>query len=266
MFKLVARTKAHRLMFRTWGEAHHLWDVVLAATPGRVALVLMPDHLHLVHPRDVRCELAAALAGYTRSRNQQHGRTGPLFDTLPEAEALADAAKVRRQIRYIHLNPCRGKLVRDPLSWPFSTHRDACGLALPPVVRVVRDIARFHHYVSADPDVSVDGTELPPLTPRAANPLAVLQAVSAVTRTNMRRLVRRGAARSLYLRAAVELCPDATYRTIGQLVHVEKLAVLRAARPLDGAVSAVSRALDDPRFQALHDRPQAWPIRRYRDG
>lgn len=34
----------------------------------------------------------------------------------------------------MHPNPCRARLVADPLAWPFSTHRDAVGLAVDPVV------------------------------------------------------------------------------------------------------------------------------------
>lgn len=52
-------------------------------------------------------------------------------------------------------------MVTDPLSWAFSTHRDACGLALDPVRKRVPDVHRFHRYVSADPTVAVDGTLLP---------------------------------------------------------------------------------------------------------
>lgn len=144
LYNLVARLLDRRLALRDWLEYRALWLAIVTAVPGLSALVLMPDHLHAMHTRDVRLELACALAGFARWRNARLGLGGPLWEPLPAAEALVDEQKRRRSLRYVHLNPTRAGLVTDPLAWPFSTHRDAVGLALAPVRDRIRDPHRFH--------------------------------------------------------------------------------------------------------------------------
>src|SRR5262245_50519672 len=144
MFHLVARSLGGEPLFRTWGEGRRLWDDVVRAAPDLAALVIMPNHLHLIHPHDVRRRLAAALSGFARRSNHADGRVGPRFEKIPRPQLLVDRQKVSRGIRYALLNPCRSSLAKDPLAWPLSTHRDACGLAVPSVVARVHDVERFH--------------------------------------------------------------------------------------------------------------------------
>lgn len=59
-----------------------------------------------------------------RWRNHLEGVSGRLVRPLPPAEAVPEGPKRRRSVRYVHLNPCRARLVADPLAWPLSTHRD----------------------------------------------------------------------------------------------------------------------------------------------
>jgi len=259
MFHVVAGSIGDRVLFRHWGEARWLWDAVLEGIPDPVAFALMPTHVHLIHRFDVRERLAAAVAGYTRVRNHARNEHGSLFAPLPPPEVLETASKISRQIRYVHLNPCRDKLVGDPLTWPFSTHRDACGLAVPKVVPRVNDPDRFHRHVSSDPDCRVDGTDLPTRSGQPCTPLEVLRAVSAVTRSTRSMLSRRGPARALYLRAAAELCPNATHHAIGRLVGVKRDAVLRARLP-DPNILIIARVVGDPRFRPLHVNTLPWAL------
>jgi hypothetical protein len=249
MFHLVARSADGRLLFRTWSEGLALWQRVVRRVPGIVAFTVMPDHLHLVHLDDVRQPLAQILAGYARWRNRARGERGRVFEPLPTAQLLTDEDKRRRAVRYVHLNPCRARLVRDPLAWPLSTHRDAVGLAAVPIVRVRRDVAAFHAFVSGDPSVAPGGTPLPVPTARTDDLDAVLAAVSALTRTPLDELGHRSAARTLYLRAVADLCPE--------LPRVEAAARVGAARSTAFAAKAspadrlVARVVHDPRFAAL---------------
>lgn len=253
MFHLVARGADRRLLFRTWTEGVALWRRVVRAQPGLVALVLMPDHLHLIAPSDSRLALAAALSGFARWRNARRDEAGPVFAPLPPAEPLVDDDKRRRSVRYLHLNPCRARLVRDPLAWPLSTHRDAVGLASPAVIRPHPDPARFHGYVSADPSVAVDGTPLPDWTVSTHDPLAVLHAVSALTRTPLAALARGGGPRRLYLQAVAALAPGVGREVAGGAVGVSRWTATRSVRP-GPDVAKVGRLLHDPRFGPLDDR------------
>ena len=50
-------------------------------TVGRY--VIMPDHIHLVHPFEVRERLAHACSGFTRWRNHTRCESGHVFRRLP---------------------------------------------------------------------------------------------------------------------------------------------------------------------------------------
>jgi hypothetical protein len=257
MLHQVARSIGGRPLFRTWAEARWLWLAVLRATPGRVALVLMPEHLHVIHPTDVRRSVAAALSGFVRRRHHAWNERGPVFEPLPDPTGIADPLMLRRSVRYVHLNPCRRHLVDDPLAWPFSSHRDACGLALPGVVDRVRDPVRFHRYVSSDPTSRVDGTDLPVGPAEIRDPRLVAAAVSALTRTPVSAFAARGRARSLAMAAARALCPEASCRAKAAPVGAHPKTPARARADAD-AIRLVARLVGDPRFPALHDRPLIW--------
>ena len=64
---------------------------------------------------------------YTRWINTQQARRGHVFQGRYKA-ILVDADQYLLQlIRYIHLNPVRAGLVKDPVSYPWSSHRAYLG-------------------------------------------------------------------------------------------------------------------------------------------
>jgi hypothetical protein len=120
-------------------------------------------------------------------------------------------------VRYVALNPCRAGLARDPLEWPWSTHRDVVGAVADPWVaaeqlatmlqRPRRGFAETHHaYVSADPDVAVGGTPLLRPVPRTLAPetslTAVSRAAASATRATSVDVRRPGPTRALFIRLA----------------------------------------------------------------
>lgn len=253
----VARATRHTLIFRTWNEAAALWEALGARVPGVVALCLMPDHLHLLTQRPRRRELGRALQAYSQWRNRRRGESGPCFEPAPPPDSVEGVLKERRNVRYIHLNPCRKGLASDPLEWPFSTHRDAVGLALSPVVRGRADPAGFHAYVSGDPSVDVQGSELPLVGADwgAAEPRVgdVLAAVSALSRRPLAEVRARGRLRTL----AIGVCRTLT--SAGSAAIAAELGVHRTSvgRVLLGAwrreSQVVQRVLADGRFPPLLD-------------
>jgi REP element-mobilizing transposase RayT len=258
LYHLVARTLQRQLVFASWEEGLVLWRMIVAALPGLASLVLMPDHLHALHEADVRRRLAQVLSGYTRWRNARRGEHGPLFEVVPPGEPLVDEEKRRRAFRYVHLNPCREGLVRDPLGWPLSTHLDAVGLtASPAVARHPRPVG-FHRYVSSDPSVHVDGTQLPGAV-GALGPLPLVRVLAASTvasRTTVSEMQRRGAARNLLVRAARTLTV-ASSREIATVAGVRPELVRRVPRHGDDLTDLIARLAHDPRFELLSDRPLA---------
>jgi hypothetical protein len=156
---------------------------------GRSACaVLMPDHVHLVHfgnAQRTRLALIKLVAALVRFRGTKPGWQ------VPAPEPIA-RDKVWRQLRYVHLNPCRAGLARDPLSWTFSTHRDSVGATYDPWLCLgelpvpwhgVRALPlpelreRFHAYVSADPSVHPEGTAFPAPAPPRCDALLGLEQI-----------------------------------------------------------------------------------------
>lgn len=260
----VSHTVPGHLAFTSHLEARHLWDLILLHVPDPLALCLMPNHVHLLHDRPVTAALGVAIGAHAQWRNHSLGRRGALWLRQPPPDRVVGRTKLRRQVRYIHLNPCRDRLVRDPLSWPWSTHRDRVGLAVPCVRTRHPDPEGFHAYVSADPTVHPSGTALP-LGYDRADPAQVTAAVSALTRSPADLLYRRGPARRLLLQALRTLC-DGTPASLAALAGVSPATWFRTPTHRDPTVALVARVAGDPRFPGLAEgdlrRLPEW--RRYR--
>jgi hypothetical protein len=253
MLHLVAHATSRTWLFHTWAEGLVLWQRILEEVPQLAVLVLMPDHVHLMHDVDVRRRLAHALSSFVSHRNAARGQSGPGVVPLPPAAPLSNRDHERRTERYLYLNPVRGNLVKDPIEWPLSTYRDKLGLMAWPVVSVSRDPQELHSYVSSDPSVHVAGSRFPGTTLVTKDIVRVLHATSAVTRTPLSRLQHRGPARTLFLRAAAELCPKVDRSTVARLVSATRYTAIRAAGVRDDAVRAVAHAVGDERFPPLYD-------------
>lgn len=215
----------------------------------------MPDHIHGLHEAPVHEHVAAKLSAYTRWFNARHGTTGPRMRPTGSAAPIPPGDKVPRLIRYDHLNPCRAGMVDDPLAWPFSTHLDATGYALRPVRPTANDRDRFHRYVSGDPSVNPEGTDL--LTePAGVVPLfRIADAVSfglRVPRADV--LGQRGPGRRLFVLGARALTDAST----AQIADMAGLTA-RAVRDVTGRPPPRLAALaQDPRIEGLDD---GWLLR-----
>jgi len=256
-------------LFHTWREAQALWAGLLSLGPPR-ALVLMPDHVHLLtRTLSARAwsDFMRAFACWRNHHRGEHGRCVWLPSDPPEP--VVDSKHLRRSVRYLALNPCRDRLVADPLAWPFSSHRDAVGLAIPGALPTEHDLYRHHAYVSADPSVRVDGTDLPGgmRGMRDATPDQVTAAVSALTRTTLDQLGGRGPNRTLLIQSLVA-CTPSSKRAIAKRLGMSASAICDTPIISDGELRCVERVLCDPRFEPLLDQDlsQDWTWRRYREG
>ena len=276
MFHHVAHAARGRLLFIRDTEALALWNALSAAFPELIALTLMPDHYHLVLPHDdPGNRLHPVLQGHAQLRNRRAHRTGALWTEREPPVAVPDALHLRRTIRYIHLNPCRANLVRDPLAWPFSTHRDRCGLAARPVVSPERDPSGFHRFVSADDSCDPAGTPFPTRTFAAVAVPDVTVATSSVWRAPMDTLARRGEPRTTGVKVAWHLGVRDRDALCGAFnLSRPQLYVLVRHVPGRGALlrdplEGCARTVGDPRFNELSDRDErrfpAWTRYRGRD-
>jgi putative transposase len=255
MYHYVARTRSRRRLFPSDAHARALWSSLTGAFPELFALCLMPDHIHLLHPDPgglVR--LGPVMSGHARRMGG-----GVLWEPAPVEEKVPDGQRVRRTLRYVLLNPCRAGLVEDPLSWPWSTHRDRVGLVAAPVGPVEPDAARFHRFVSADSTCAAEGTPFPVVASAARSVEEVFDAVAALCRCPPSELERRGFPRTLALRSVLRLIPsefDAVAAALGlgaMQTHRLRQGSPEAAAQADRAVLSVRRVVGDPRFRPLRE-------------
>lgn len=256
MFHVVIRARPGTLLVRTHIEARALWARLVGAVL-LTTLVVMPNHAHLIVSNLAALQpIIVAMRGYALWRNRWRGEAGPVWAPLDDPTPIRGREHVDRARRYVHLNPCRKGLAPDPLAWPYSTHRDAVGLALPPACRVVPDPEGFHQYVSAAPEVHLVGTSLPQASLQAGERHAsladVFAAVSALTRTSESALRSRGPARDLFIRAARAMT-RAPSSAIATVADVDSSTVRHAPTRSDPRFATIARVLDDPRFALLPD-------------
>ena len=260
MFHYVARAQRNSLLFRTWEEGLRLYEMVRAAFPEMIACCVMPDHLHLLLPHaEGQRRLGGVMSGYARYRNLRRATPGvTVWEEAPRPERVTPD-KEDRNIRYVHLNPCRKHLVADPLSWPLSTHRDFVGLSAAPGRMKVANAERFHAYVSGDPTVDPAGTPLPEIQYQSFDFLAIRDAVSAITRT----IVGTLSVRPLLVKtAAAHRClepgglgssalADILELSSSQIRRIAAGTPARSAPLRDPALAAAVRVVGDARFGPL---------------
>jgi putative transposase len=96
---------------------------------------LMPNHVHLALQAG-QDPLSGSLQNlafrYTQAINRKLGRAGHLFQGRYKALLVDHDAYLLELVRYIHLNPVRARMVRDPARYLWSGHRAYLGnVALP---------------------------------------------------------------------------------------------------------------------------------------
>ncbi|MBI5480546.1 MAG: hypothetical protein HY906_16935 [Deltaproteobacteria bacterium] len=208
-----------------WPSASRLWRWLRRAFPHALAAVLMPNHPHLIldtpEPERARTTLALILAALgRRDPSPDWSRAAPRWEPVPRPEEIPDLKHLRRLVRYLALNPCRDRLVRDPLEWEWSTHRDVVGAITDPWISAARlaaafgalpvapavFAARWHAYVSGDPHCDVNGTPPPrPVKPTEMPrwPLGrIVAAATAATRSLAAAIRGRTLARRLFVQLA----------------------------------------------------------------
>lgn len=96
------------------------------------AYVFMPNHFHLlVEVGEVPTSriMQALLTSYARWFNRAHRRRGHVFQGRYKAVVCDRDSYLLELVRYIHLNPVRAGLVRNPGAWKWSGHNEYMGTA-----------------------------------------------------------------------------------------------------------------------------------------
>jgi putative transposase len=96
------------------------------------AFCLMDNHVHLAirtGPVPLSRIMQNLMFRYTRLFNERQSKSGHLFQGRFRSIVVDEESYLLEIVRYIHLNPARAKLVRDPSEWPWSGHRAYLGKA-----------------------------------------------------------------------------------------------------------------------------------------
>jgi putative transposase len=152
--KVFRRDEDYRLYLKFLAEYKERYNFLL------FAYVLMPTHIHfLIEVGQVPLSkvMQSLQFRYTRNYNLRYQSWGHLFQGRYKAILCEKDSYLLELSAYIHLNPGRANLVRDPSEYPWSSYRDylkggRAGLVDGSVVlsqfssvkgRAVRDYVRF---------------------------------------------------------------------------------------------------------------------------
>ena len=103
------------------------------------AYCLMPNHFHLLIERRedfISQIMQRLLTAYCQYHNRKYGKCGHLLQGRYKAILCQSDQYLAELVRYIHLNPVRAKIVRNPEDYPYSSHRSYLGLKQSPLADV----------------------------------------------------------------------------------------------------------------------------------
>ncbi|WP_114750221.1 transposase [Pleomorphovibrio marinus] len=95
-----------------------------------LAYCLIPNHFHLlvsIRPTVSNNQVVKAFSdfqnSYSKSFNSVFDRNGSLFRRKFKRKKIEDEAYLSRIVIYLHQNPVKHRLVKDPIEWRFSSFR-----------------------------------------------------------------------------------------------------------------------------------------------
>ena len=95
-----------------------------------IAYCLMPNHFHLLIRQNSETLISRwiqkVLNGYVQSFNKRNNRKGTLFEGSTKPRLINSVEYLENIIHYIHYNPVKAKLVKNPTDWQFSSFQAWC--------------------------------------------------------------------------------------------------------------------------------------------
>ena len=220
-------------------HAAWLWTRLRANLPDVLAVVLMPDRVHVVAPSGRRAQLVRVLAAFA-------GVFRIAFDVWPAAtaERLAIATQMMRDA---FDRPVREGLVADPWAWRWSTLRDLAGAADPiwtPASRIAKALG-----VAPSRLIATFTSSEPPKRASAllASVAGLRAAVAAALRIELEEVDRTARSRRLVAQVAAAIEMPGVRRLAGELGWSER-TLFRDRVQRDDALDAVLLCLSDARL------------------
>jgi len=130
LYHVISRGNDRRAIFRDDGDRKQFLELLAKYRKQQgfrlFAFVLMTNHFHLLIETSsvpLSKTMQQFLGSYTRYFNRRYHRVGHLFQGRYKAILCETDPYLLELIRYIHLNPVRSKIVRDPVAYRWSSHR-----------------------------------------------------------------------------------------------------------------------------------------------
>jgi REP element-mobilizing transposase RayT len=104
---------------------------LLVETLDVIAYCLMPNHYHLLvclKTAHLSAAMQAFSLSYTKAMNRRYNRVGSLFQGRFQAILVESTEYLLNLSRYIHWNPVKAGLVKQPQDWEFSSFHEYVGL------------------------------------------------------------------------------------------------------------------------------------------
>lgn len=130
------------------------------------AYCLMPNHYHLllrIFTNDFGKKVVMPFSvSYTKAINQDQGRVGPIFQGPFQAKLIHNDEDILQLSKYIHLNPVKGRLVRKPEDWIYSSYREYIGInnsqisSTEFILSLIQKHQDYQSYVADDESMSID--------------------------------------------------------------------------------------------------------------
>ncbi len=149
-YHVILRGNGGQDIFNDDSDRHYMIDLLAEGTERfgfRVhGYCLMPNHMHLVLQAGAQ-PLSRPIHNlsfrHTRRVNTRGNRTGHLFQGRYKAILVDAESYLLELVRYVHLNPVRAGLAREPESWRWCGHQAYLGLVTAPWLTMDRVLELF---------------------------------------------------------------------------------------------------------------------------
>lgn len=129
-YHITSRGNAREKIFQTHQDYDGFLKVLALGVEkyniNLIGFVLMPNHYHLIiqTPRGNLSAFMRYLNGnYTQQYNRNHKRVGHVLQGRYKGILVEDDSYLLELIRYVHLNPCRAKIVDKVDQYKYSSHQ-----------------------------------------------------------------------------------------------------------------------------------------------
>lgn len=96
-----------------------------------IAYCLMPNHYHMIlklNTDNISTAMQRLAISYVKSYNLVYDQSGHLFQGPFQRIHVKDLNYLLHLSRYIHLNPVKAQLVKNPQDWDYSSYQEYIGL------------------------------------------------------------------------------------------------------------------------------------------